>query len=136
MGMTIEEYESSDLMAENEFLRKQLAEALKHRRMFEADYEARLKADMVAMLEVIKLRIDNLPEPLNRDRVNYCIQQKINELPSVTPQEPKTGHWNDIPKYTDIAWQCSECEHFTTLKHSYCPNCGCRMIEPQESENT
>lgn len=45
-----------------------------------ADYENRLKADMVAMLEVIKLRIDNLPEPLNRDRVNYCIQQKINEL--------------------------------------------------------
>jgi hypothetical protein len=45
-----------------------------------AEYEARLKADMVAMLEVIKLRIDNLPEPLNRDRVNYCIQQKINEL--------------------------------------------------------
>lgn len=45
-----------------------------------AEYEARLKADMVAMLEVIKLRIDNLPEPLNRDRVNYCIQEKINEL--------------------------------------------------------
>lgn len=45
-----------------------------------ADYEARLKADMVAVLEVIKLRIDNLPEPLNRDGVNYCIQEKINEL--------------------------------------------------------
>lgn len=38
------------------------------------------KADMVAMLEVIKLRIDSLPEPLNRDRVNYCIQEKINSL--------------------------------------------------------
>lgn len=38
------------------------------------------KADMVAMLEVIKLRIDNLPEPLNRDRVNYCVQEKINNL--------------------------------------------------------
>lgn len=48
--------------------------------MMKADYNARLKADMVAMLEVIKLRIDNLPEPLNRDRVNYCIQQKINAL--------------------------------------------------------
>lgn len=50
-------------------------------------------------------------------------------------QEPKTGHWNDIPKYKDIAWQCSECEHFTTMKHNYCPNCGCRMVEPQESED-
>lgn len=45
-----------------------------------ADYENRLKADMVAMLEVIKLRIDNLSEPLNRDRVIYCVQEIINEL--------------------------------------------------------
>ena len=49
-----------------------------------ADYENRLKADMVAMLEVIKLRIDSLPEPLNRDRVNYCIQEKINALKGET----------------------------------------------------
>lgn len=60
----------------------------------------------------------------------------LKHLPPATPQEPKTGHWNDIPKYTDIAWQCSECEHFTTLKHSYCPNCGARMVEPRESEDT
>ena len=51
-------------------------------------YEARLKADLVAMLEVIKLRIDDLPEPLNRDRVNYCIQEKINALKAeIEPQE-------------------------------------------------
>ena len=42
-------------------------------------------------------------------------------------QEPKTGHWNEIPKYKDIAWQCSKCEHFTTMKHNYCPNCGVDM---------
>ena len=42
-------------------------------------------------------------------------------------QEPKTGHWNEIPKYKDIAWQCSKCEHFTTMKHNYCPNCGADM---------
>ena len=49
-------------------------------------------------------------------------------------QEPMTGHWNDIPKYTDIAWLCSECGHFTTMKRNYCPNCGAKMVEPQESE--
>ena len=53
----------------------------------------------------------------------------IERMPSVTPQEPKTGHWNDIPKYKDIAWQCSECNHFTTMKHNYCPNCGAKMVE-------
>ena len=58
----------------------------------------------------------------------------LNALPSVTPQEPKTGHWNDIPKYKDMAWQCSECKHFTTMKHNYCPMCGAKMVEPQESE--
>ncbi len=45
-------------------------------------------------------------------------------------QEPKIGHWNDIPKYENIAWLCSECEHFTTMKHKYCPNCGAKMVEP------
>ena len=47
-------------------------------------------------------------------------------------QESKTGHWNEIPKYKDIAWQCSECEHFTTMKHNFCPNCGAKM----ESEDS
>ena len=88
-----EEYESNDLMAENEFLRKQLAEALKHRRMFEADYEARLRADLVAMLTEIQLEIEELyPKARKTYRdglTSYCegvddsrevIQQKINEL--------------------------------------------------------
>ena len=62
------------------------------------------------------------------------VRSYLKALPSVTPQEPKTGRWNDIPKYKDIAWQCSECERFTTMKHNYCPNCGAKMVEPQESE--
>ena len=66
--------------------------------------------------------------------LNYGqIMEYIDNLPSVTPQ-PRKGHWKDIPKYKDIAWQCSECEHFTTMKHSYCPECGAKMVEPQESE--
>ena len=94
MGMTIEEYESSDLMAENEFLRKQLAEALKHRRMFEADYENRLKADMVAMLTDIQTEIEEKAirkqgidsgfeydyEFISSEEVIEIIQQKINAL--------------------------------------------------------
>ena len=95
MSMTLEEYEPSDLMAENEFLRKQLAEALKHRRMFECDYEARLRADMTAMLTEIQLEIEeskiDLPfgfEPASKTEAFYegistssrLIQEKINAL--------------------------------------------------------
>ena len=41
--------------------------------------------------------------------------------------ENPVGEWLDIPKYTDLAWQCSECNHFSTIKHKYCPDCGIRM---------
>ena len=42
-------------------------------------------------------------------------------------QQQKTGHWDDIPRYKDIAWYCSECQRFTTMKHNFCPNCGADM---------
>lgn len=49
-------------------------------------------------------------------------------------QEPKTGHWIENPN----AYECSECGIIrakgTTGKYNYCPNCGARMVEPQETE--
>jgi hypothetical protein len=70
-------------------------------------------------------------------------------LPSVTPK-PKTGHWIESDNENMISqhrWYCSECggiHHDTEtgkwrevfdFKYAYCPNCGARMIEPQESED-
>ena len=53
----------------------------------------------------------------------------INELP---PAEPKTGHW--IWRFG--SHKCSNCEEYTCFSHKellrYCPNCGARMVEPQE----
>ena len=216
MGMTLEEYESNDLMAENEFLRKQLAEALKHRRMFEADYENRLKADMVAMLEDLDLQIDesatynlkvakvqrlirNKIDKLKREDLPHCqytdaeiaksfiedveavkdqlpttknnlgvdwesykdvdgnslddlilevlqnnfdcgntygykvADEIIDLLPSVTSQEQKTGYWKTRPLITF----CSECGFELKIDNTnYCPNCGAKMDEPRESEET
>ena len=52
------------------------------------------------------------------------------KLPPVTPQS-KTGHWIHFAQSDD----CSECG-WSTGKYispsKYCPNCGCRMVEPQE----
>lgn len=64
-----------------------------------------------------------------------CSVLEIDKLPSVSTE--KTGHW--VHKGQGI--YCSECgkesgyNPFGASRFSdYCPNCGCRMVEPQESE--
>lgn len=59
-------------------------------------------------------------------------------------QEPKTGHW--IYDKTIENWRCSKCNEtpktmgyvgtadFMAEHFKFCNHCGCRMIEPQESE--
>lgn len=67
------------------------------------------------------------------------IDEYIGELPSVNPQEPKTGHWIGIDEEPHEDWECDNCGFVIWAdenieKFHYCPNCGCRMFEPQESE--
>lgn len=51
------------------------------------------------------------------------ITKMIEEAPSVTPKEPKTGEWiADVDGYT-----CSECGVFNTDDDNFCPNCGADM---------
>ena len=66
----------------------------------------------------------------SKEYAELCVNELM-ELPSIHPQEPKTGHW------IKIAWKayrCSECERISEYYTDFCPNCGCRMVEPQESE--
>ena len=72
-------------------------------------------------------------------------------------QEPKTGHWITKEAYSEDKAMgfteqivCSNCDmqnsYFsewdecknpiskTFIRSKFCPNCGCRMVEPQESE--
>ena len=54
-------------------------------------------------------------------------------------KEPKTGYWREVDTNMYV---CSKCSHVLTidsldnsiLEMNYCPNCGVKMIEPQESE--
>ena len=69
----------------------------------------------------------------------------IHALPSVTPQE-RTAHWVKTPKAVmgeGYMWYCDKCEHQVYQDSSrdypsekYCPNCGCRMVEPQKGDET
>ena len=64
--------------------------------------------------------------------------QSTKDLPSVQPK-PKTGHWIVHEKPHGIKYlECPYCniwylnDHL--IRNSYCPNCGARMVDPQESE--
>ncbi len=56
-------------------------------------------------------------------------------------QEPKIGHWidnMDLGYHVSICSNCNWRGHGDTYliyKSKYCPNCGAKMIEPQESED-
>ena len=69
------------------------------------------------------------------------LRKRINDLPLVTPQ-PKTGHWILLDECSNSGYYCSECQKKvvkegwsdTVKKIKFCPNCGAKMVEPQESE--
>ena len=65
---------------------------------------------------------------------------RIKLLPPVKPQEPKTGHWKRISmdKYSEHAkywYRCDRCGKDNLGNTDWCPHCGARMVEPQESED-
>ena len=68
-------------------------------------------------------------------RMSKALVTIIKALPPVNLQEPKTGHWIDREVYDADRWECSECGRTEPYKENYCPKCGCRMFEPQESED-
>ena len=89
----------------------------------------------------------NPQEPMNRDCVSRdyllrdlllkaqgekdvsikWLEEYINSLPLVTPQESKTGHWISRPHIYGVAF-CSKCGFELKINNTnYCPNCGAKM---------
>ena len=77
----------------------------------------------------------------------YASKGEIDKLPSVTPQEPRKGHWVVQPSNKEqgerdfIWWKCSECGQviFSETEkdrkefHAFCSRCGANM-ESEESK--
>ena len=106
--------------------------------------EKQMQESVVSKQVVIDI-VDSYSESQsNVEDVTQDIISDIMVLPSVNLQEPKTGHWiaQDIHNcHTDF--KCSECGYIHSFMHiygeptadyTYCPNCGAKMVEPQESE--
>ena len=90
--------------------------------------------DRQATLDAIikRLGIKNETYLLEAERVIY---QQILAMPSVTPQEPKTGHWIEDAEqhHVEKTYHCSECGHGAWgeyEKTEYCGGCGAKMVEP------
>ena len=79
--------------------------------------------------------------------LEYVTKGMVENMSSVNPQ-PKTGHWIMIDKELQ-RYKCSECgevirlykkseipklEKDETLSNYPFSHCGCRMVDPQESE--
>ena len=109
-------------------------------------------SDAISRQAVLDLFQDNVSTLHNYARVWEAVEDTPSVTPSVNPQEPKTGHWiddneNEIDaQYGMHLYKCSECNEYADMfvggiedwwdleKPNYCPNCGCAMVEPQESE--
>lgn len=97
--------------------------------------------DLISRQAAIKAIEERAKKIKNEDTLNGLAGAVgiLFELPSVKPQEPKTGHWKRISmdKYSEHAkywYRCDRCGKDNLGNTDWCPNCGCRMIEPQESE--
>lgn len=64
----------------------------------------------------------------------WAILERMKKLPSVNSQN--IGHWI-IEKWNNKEhYSCSSCQHVVDYEpcYHYCPYCGAKMVEPQESE--
>lgn len=78
----------------------------------------------------------NCAMAIRKEAIEIVEDLCIRKEPSVNPQ--RIGHWI-IEKWNNKEhYSCSSCQHVVDYEpcYHYCPYCGAKMVEPQESEGT
>ena len=87
-----------------------------------------------AVIDILNDMTKDYAKSNDFEKVNGVAWVKVQKLPSVNPQ--KTGHWI-IEKWNNKEhYSCSSCQHVVDYEpcYHYCPYCGAKMGEPQETE--
>lgn len=68
------------------------------------------------------------------------IETALSDLPTAEPRKGKwERHYSRSNVYADLFWHCSECgykndENYAPVYHHFCPSCGARMEESDETD--
>lgn len=127
-------------MTENEAI--QFLDNIKHAEVGRAIGKDGFYAELMGYhVEALNMAIKALEQkPCNTDTCKV-VKAYMNEWDKPITAEPKTGHWIEKDGFDgDVYYDCSECgESWTTIEGTpwdnewnYCPNCGAKMVEPQE----
>lgn len=92
--------------------------------------------DIISRNMAIKA-IEDLPNCYNGYSDTFDKACIIGVLEELAPIDESVRHarWTEHKDYPEIAWLCSECGYFTTMRtYHYCPNCGAKMDEERKEE--
>ena len=103
----------------------------------------RIAKEMYLEVANMKLDVNTISDCISytSSKCREVLERKLQALSSVTPQEPRKGHW--IYDYTSAdghrTYHCSECGCYLQPKHSeplnsfkWCSFCGADMREVKE----
>ena len=88
--------------------------------------------------EIVKATQKSLDMAIKALEQNESAEEWYKLFVEKLDQEPKTGHWHIAHgMYEDRFW--CDCGFIKIIDNTmsdwkYCPKCGCRKVEPQESE--